>query len=131
MDFQGALRARLLAAAPVTALVAQRVYWVERPQASALPAVTLQTISDTRPQHMTNFDGLDVARVQVDVWGLSYSQVKAIAESVINAVVAQATSNGIRFDRAFIDSIRDLGERTETQFIHRTSIDMIFHHTVA
>ena len=93
MDWQAALRARLVAAAPVTALVGSRIYWVDRPQASALPAITLQTISDDRPQHMKGFIGLNPARVQVDK--------------------------------------RDLGERVETQFIHRASIDFIIHHAAA
>ena len=128
MDWQGALRARLIAAAPVTALVAQRIYWVDRPQAAALPAITLQTITQLRPQHMGGFDGLDFARVQIDVWALTYGAVQPIVEAVIAALVPAHSGNGIRFDRAFIDSIRDLGERTETQFIHRASLDMIFHH---
>lgn len=131
MDFQGALRARLLAANPVTALVAQRVYWVDRPQSSALPAITLQTVTEERPQHFTSFDGLNISRVQMDSWGTSYAQAKSLNDAAIAAVIAKETSNGIRFSRAFIDSIRDLGERTETQFIHRVSSDLIFHHATA
>lgn len=128
MDFQGALRARLVAAAPVTTLVAQRIYWVDRPQTAVLPSVTLQVITEDRPQHMAGLDGMDVARVQIDVWGTSYGQVRPIAEAVIAALLPENTSNGIIFSRAFVDSVRDLGERTETQFIHRASIDLIIHH---
>jgi hypothetical protein len=131
MDWQGALRARLIAAASVTALVAQRVYWVDRPQASALPAITLQTISEARPQHLKGFDGLSASRVQIDCWAPSHIGSTQLADAVIAAVVPENTANGIHFDRAFIDSIRDLGERVETQFIHRASIDLIFHHTTA
>lgn len=131
MDWQGALRARLIAAAPVTALVDQRVYWVDRPQTSALPAITLQTITEDRPQHMLGFDGLDVSTVQMDVWGTSYAQVQQAKEAALAAVIGESTANGIRFARAFIDAIRDLGERVETQFIHRASIDLIFHHATA
>jgi hypothetical protein len=131
MDWQGALRARLIAAAPVTALVVQRVYWVDRPQASDLPAITLQTISEERPQHMKGFDGLDVSRVQLDCWATSYSQAQALKEAALAATVGEHTGNGVRFERAFIDSIRDLGERVETQFIHRASIDLIIHHSTA
>jgi hypothetical protein len=131
MDWQGALRARLIAAAPVTALVAQRVYWVDRPQASALPAITLQTITEDRPQNMAGFDGLDRSLVQLDVWGNSYAQVQQVKEAALAAVIPANTANGIRFWRAFVDSIRDLGEQVETQFIHRASIDLIFHHATA
>lgn len=125
MDMQAALRARLLAAAPVTSLVAQRVYWVDRPQAAALPAVTLQTISDERPQHLKGFQALRSTRVQLDVWGDTYSQCRAIAEAAIAALVPEHRGNGIRFDRALVDGPRDLGEQTDTKFIHRTSIDLI------
>jgi hypothetical protein len=128
MDWQAALRARLLAASPITALVAQRVYWMSRPQGSALPAITLQTISDEREQHMKGFHGVQSARVQVDVWGETYGSVRDIANKVIAALVPANTANGIRFDRGFVDSIRDLGERTETAFLHRASIDFIIHH---
>lgn len=131
MDWQGALRARLLAASPVTALVAQRIYWVDRPQAAALPAITLQSISEDRPQHFAGFDGLDVNRCQVDVWAASYAQVQQVKEAVIAALVPESTANGIHFARSFLDSIRDLGERTETMFIHRASIDLMIHHTTA
>jgi hypothetical protein len=67
----------------------------------------------------------------MDVWGTSYGQVQALKEAALAAVIGENTSNGIRFARAFIDSIRDLGEQTETQFIHRASIDLIFHHATA
>lgn len=131
MDWQGALRARLIAAAPVTALVAQRVYWVDRPQTSSLPAITLQTIIEDRPQTMAGFDGLDRSLVQMDVWGTTYAQVQQVKEAALAAVVPENTGNGVHFARAFIDTIRDLGERVETQFIHRASIDLIIHHAIA
>lgn len=131
MDWQGALRARLIAAAPVTALVGTRVYWVERPQATSLPAITLQTISEDRRQHMAGFDGLDVSRVQIDCWATKHVGSTELAEAAIAALIPAATSNGVRFERAFIDSLRDLGEQAGTQFIHRASIDLIIHHAVA
>jgi hypothetical protein len=119
MDMQGALRARL------TGLAGGRVYWVDRPQAASLPAITLQIISDLRPQHLKGFNGLRDTTVQLDCWGATYSEVTALKEAALLAIVPSVTSNGIRFDRAIIDSERDLGERTETQFIHRASVDLI------
>lgn len=128
MDWQGALRARLTTAASVTALVAQRVYWVDRPQTSSLPAITLQTIDDARPQTHQGFQSTRPSVVQIDTWATTYAQSKALAEAVIATLVPQETSNGIRFLRAFVEGVRDLGERVETQFIHRTSIDLIVWH---
>ena len=118
--------------APVTALVGQRVYWVDRPQAAALPAIVLQTISDPRPQHLKGFDALRETRVQLDVFaanqpgGLNgYDLTRRITEAAIAALVPENSGNGIIFNRALVDGARDLGERTETQFIHRHSIDLL------
>ncbi len=129
MEMAGALRARLLAAAPITASVAQRVYWVSRPQAAALPAITLQVINEERAQHMAGYDGMTVSRVQVDVWALTYAETKTIAEAIVAAITPAETSNGVVFTRAFFDGSRDLGENASTQFIHRTSLDFIVHHS--
>jgi hypothetical protein len=76
-----------------------------------LPAVTLQIISDIRPQHLKGFNPLRDTRVQIDCWATSYAAVTALKEAVLAAVVPENTSNGIRFDRAIIDGERDLGER--------------------
>ncbi len=128
---QGALRARLIAASAVNALVAGRIYWVDRPQGTALPAITLQVISDERSQDMEGFVSARATNVQVDCWAISYATKAQIAEAVIAALVPAETSNGVKFLRAFVDSIRDLGERVETTFYHRTSIDLIVWHTTA
>lgn len=129
MTMQEALRLRITGAnTPAGA----RVYWVDRPQTSALPAVTLQIISDLRPQHLKGFNELRDTRVQIDCWAKTtdnvsagYLAATALKEAVLAAVVPENTSNGIRFDRAIIDGERDLGERVETQFIHRASLDLI------
>ena len=136
MDFEGALRARLLAASPVTTLVGQRVYWVDRPQAAGLPAITLQIIDQERAQHMQGVQGLQSALVQIDGWAADieggpsgYAQGKALKEAIIAALLPEETSNGVKFGRAFVRS-RDLSERTETQFIHRPSMDFTFFYSI-
>lgn len=123
MDMQGALRARITGASTTAGT---RVYWVDRPQSAALPAVTLQTISDPRPQHLKGFDELRETRVQIDCWADTYAIAKALMEAVLTAVVPENTANGIRFDRALVDSTNDSGERTETKFIHRQTADLFF-----
>lgn len=127
MDMQAALRARLLAASPVTTLISQRVYWVSRPQASSLPAIVLQTMGDERPQHLQGFDDLRPARVQVETWGRNYAEARAVKEAAIAALVGEETSNGITFNRAKIQDWSDQIERTETAEIHRHIFDLIFH----
>lgn len=122
MDWQGALRARLLEAPAVAELVAQRVTWVDRPQAAALPAITLQIIFEDRAQHMTGFVGRQFASVQVDVWASSSTEAASLKEAVIAALVPKTTTQGIRFGRALVTA-RDQSERTEAQFIYRPSLD--------
>lgn len=122
MDMPAALRARIIGASTAAGT---RVTWVDRPQAAELPAVTLQIVSDQRPQHLKGFDPLRGTIVQIDCWGETYAAVTALKEAVLAAVVPGAAANGIRFDRAIVDSERDLGERTETQFIHRSSVDLV------
>lgn len=80
---------------------------------------------------MSGLVGLDQANVQIDVWGTTYSQVRQIADAVIAALLPAQTGNGVKFSRAFIDSITDRGERVETQFIHRAQLDFIIHHATA
>lgn len=136
MDMESALRARLLAAATVAALVGNRVTWIDRPQMAALPAITLQIVTDERAQNYKGFDGLQPGYVQIDVWSLSYAAAKALKEAIIGndvtpgAVVPAGSFFGIRFTRGFVTA-RDLSERTETQFIFRPSIDLTFHYANA
>ncbi len=130
MDMEGALRARLVAAAPVAALVGARIYWTERPQASALPAVTLQVIDDEREQHMKGVQGMQSTLVQIDAWAATYASGKALKEAIIAALLPANSSNGVNFGRSFVRS-RDLSERTETQFIFRQSMDFTINHASA
>ena len=120
MDFEGALRARLLGVAP-------RTYWVDRPQSSQLPAAVLQKMGGERRQHMKGFDELRPTRVQFEAWATSFSAAKALLEAMIDAAVPENTSNGIIFNRAIVDGEpQTMGERTETAFVHRHIVDLIF-----
>ncbi len=137
MDMQGALRARLLAAATITTLVGTRVHWMSRPQNDPLPAITLNTVSDGRPKHLKGYQGLRETRVQCDCWAkdtsatYGYSQARALAEAAIAVLSPPQTGNGIRFDHAIADGPRDLGENIGTAFIHRASVDFIIWHGVS
>lgn len=132
MDLQGALRARLLAAAPVTALVGQRIYWVVRPQATELPAITLETVTGDRPRTYGGLQATRAPRVQMNVWAPDYS----LAQQVIAAAVAalaptQVTSNGIYFDQIDFESEGDSLERLGTTDIIHKRIDLIVWHSPA
>lgn len=124
MDMQGALRARLLGATPA----AQRVYWVTRPQASALPAITLQTLSGAYPQTYSGLQATRETRVQMDAWAASHAEASAIAAAAVTALQPKATTNGVRFDAIHFEGERDFIERAGTTDIYRTSIDLIVWH---
>jgi hypothetical protein len=128
---KSAFRARLKADATVTGLVSTRIDWTKRPQGKALPAITLHRISAPRGQHFKGFHGTQMARVQVDIWADSEAELKPIEDAVLAAIVPEATQDSIHFARSFVDNVRDLGEQTETGFIHRTAIDLIVHTTAA
>lgn len=128
MDMQAALRARLVAAAT---LAGSRVYWLDRPQGTDLPSITLQTVSGDRPQHMAGFQGTRSSRVQMDVWAASYSAARQIMDAAVAAIAPKNTSNGIEFGRTFFEDERDFTERLETQTIYRTSVDLIVWHSPA
>lgn len=130
MTMQSALRTRLKADATVAALVSTRIDWVERPQGKALPAITLQTISDPRPQHMGGNQDTRQTIVQVDCWAAKYADVRECADAVIACLTPSADAGGVRFLRSFVDNERDLAERTETATIYRVSVDMRITHTL-
>lgn len=124
MDMPGALRARAIADAGVATIAGTRVYWVQRIQGKPLPAVTLTVVSDPRPQHLKGFFALRETVVQADCLAESHKQATDLAEAVIAALVPEHSGNGIVFNRALVDAVRDLGEQTETHFIYRTSVDL-------
>jgi len=124
-DFQAGVRSRLIAAATSAG---SRIYWVERPQLSALPAVTLQTISDPRPQHLKGLDGARPTRVQVDCWAATYAVALALARACIGALQPPTILAGKKFGQATIEGQRDLGEDQNGTLIHRQSVDLIIWH---
>jgi hypothetical protein len=124
MDMHVALRARLLGATAA----GQRVYWVTRPQSSALPAITLQTVSGGYPQ---TYDGLQATRsprIQLDAWAASHSEARAIIAAAVAELAPKETSNGVVFDSIQFDGERDFVERVGTTDIYRTSVDLIVWH---
>lgn len=124
MDMEAVLRARLIAAVSVSALVGTRIYWDDRPQSSALPAILLTVISDIRGQLLGGWDMLE-ARVQADVLALSFAEKKALKEAVIEVLAPAYSGNGIQFMRATEIAAVPRNERTETQYIFRDAIDFL------
>jgi hypothetical protein len=128
MDMQAALRARLVGQTGA----ASRVYWLDRPQGTDLPAITLQTISADRPRTHSGLQPLRLSRVQMDVWANSYAEGRTVFEAAVAAVVpTKLTANGIFFDSIYFEGEADLTERLETKLIYRTRVDLLVWHQPA
>lgn len=122
-----ALLERLRADASIAAIVGARVNWIERPQGSTLPAVTLQVISPGREYTYAGASGTASPRVQADCWGRTYQEAKLLSRALIACVEQRETVRGIRFAPAFIDAARDMPteELDGGAKVYRVSIDAI------
>lgn len=125
MSFESALRARLIAAPPVHAMVQDRVHWKARPQGGALPAIVLIMIHDSRPQHLDGFQSLRPTRIQADCYGRTYEEARELRDAVIPILAAKAVEQDTRFDVGFINGGSDRLDETAAdpafvQFIDAT-----------
>lgn len=128
-DMRAALAARLLQAPGVSTIVGTRVDWLRRPQAAALPSITLQTITDARPRHLKGYQGARETRVQIDCWATSYAASVSAASAVVAIVEAPGVFGGVRFGGAAIEGQRDFVEDRDGETdLYRQSIDVTFWH---
>lgn len=125
MDWQAALLVRARAGVAKT-------YWVNAPQGTTRPYVTLLDVTSLRPQTLSGWD-LEASRVQIDVWTDKYADKQTIMEAMLAALVPGGTSNGHTFQRADIAlGPRDIaGERDGTNPVFRKNADLIIHHKPA
>lgn len=84
------LRAVLLAAAPVSALVGTRVAAMLTPEGDPPPYVVYQVISAERFGSMSAPGTLRNARVQVTSWARTYAEAKALSLAVADAIEGAA-----------------------------------------
>jgi hypothetical protein len=136
-ELEMAVRARLLAAPAIQAVANLRVDWGFRP-APPLPALVLEVVTDIRPHHFQDRQGLRETRVQVDAWGKTRTEAKRLALLTINALEPSAQvdiqgspghipgmATGVRFERSFADGPEPSTESTETGVIHRARFDIM------
>ncbi len=145
-DWGSALTAQLLANAALSALVGDRIDWLAWAESGVDRQVTLQTISDVRPDHYSGSIDHRMTRVQADAWStISSGDAAAIAEAVIGAVrldagdVANAPEgsadrsgawvrDGVRFDRPQIEGPVDGVEQLDTVRVYRARVDLLLWH---
>lgn len=103
------VRAALAGAAPVTALVADRISEAPRAQGEALPAIVLTVISRVAIQHLRGDASLDEVRIQVDSLAATKTAAAALAAAVRTALTT--------VDRILQNEIGDFDEETGTPVV--------------
>jgi hypothetical protein len=76
------LRALLLGYGPLSALLADRIHWDERPQGEALPGVILQGVDRRQQSTLNGLSGLYIGRVQIDAHALTRGAALSIADQI-------------------------------------------------
>lgn len=85
------LVAHLLADTALAALVGPRINWLKRPQADALPAISLQVASAPHTYTMKGREPLVGRLVQMDVWASTYASKTAVKRALIAALTGAKT----------------------------------------
>ena len=91
MSLESKLYTLLSADAGVTALVALRTYPLVAPQGAEMPFIVYNRISSGRQYSLTGYSNLENPRMQVDCYGTTYSEAKALSEAVITALRGATT----------------------------------------
>lgn len=92
------LRAAMIAAPAVTALVGQRIAAGLLPEGELRPYITYSLVTGERIPSMTDSGLMRHARMQINCWSISYAEAKQIALAVQTAIEASAL-----FDCVFIN----------------------------
>ncbi|MGB3349740.1 MAG: DUF3168 domain-containing protein [Brucella anthropi] len=122
------LTALLLNAAGLTAHVpAANMHWVRAPQGTKPTYLVMQVISGDPDYHMQGPSGYAVHRLQIDIYGLTYTAVKGAKDALVQLLSGH--KGGI-FQGIFVDSERDLPamDAGEVSALFRKSIDFVVHH---
>jgi hypothetical protein len=127
-----ALREALLADAGVSAIVAGRVSWGARPQASALPAIILHVVSAPMDHTHRGRTELVGHLVQIDCWGGAYLAAKTLARAVLAALDGMKTPPLQAFPLDVRDDDFTQGDGPDASGasdFYRTSIDARIWHS--
>lgn len=118
----------------LTALLASvaggRRYWVRAPaniNVNAGPYLVLNRVDGVPSYDYQGSAGYVQSRVQVDVYGKTYTATKDAVRALVAAVSGQSTGD---IQAIFVNSERDLpaADAGEVNNIFRTSVDLILHH---
>lgn len=133
MTLEAALTARIGADGELASMLAEDGGWSLRLR--SLPAISMQIVSDPRPQHYKGFQRKRRSFVQVDVWGADVASVGSVRDRLIGLLVPASRVGEVGFDRAEVSGARTLGVPEQSgaptrhrDEVRRASIDFIFLH---
>ncbi|QIG80108.1 hypothetical protein [Stakelama tenebrarum] len=128
MSFETAVSARFLADADMTAAIGGRVNWQVRAQGNPLPDITLDIVSDARPQHFKGFERVRPTRVQVTVRAADPASAVRLRDLAIEILVPPAIADGVKFQRAQDVQVRTGFEPGPTEDAFGQILDLILIH---
>lgn len=114
MNLETKLYSLLSSDAGVIALCSTRIYPLVAPQEAAMPLIVYTRVSSGREYSLTGYSNLENPRMQIDCYGTTYSETKALAEAVTTALRGATTFGTAQ------DDPQEMYEDDET---HRVSID--------
>lgn len=127
-----ALRALLAGNAPLTALVAQRIYWGAIPQDATDPCVVMYRITGAPGYHMQGSDGLESSIVQVNVRAMSTTSMWAVSRAIKAKLSGfKGVQSGIDFRGIFLRAERQAFEKPATTGYHTAQLDFDIWSTAA
>jgi len=91
MSLETKLYSLLSADEGVLALVSTRIYPLTAPQEAEMPFVVYTRVSSNRLYSLTGYSNLEYPRMQVDCYGVTYSEMKLLSEAVIAALRSSTT----------------------------------------
>lgn len=127
-DMESAIIQLLLDSAPVVAMVGTRVYPVERPQGSVLPAIVCKRI-DGGPEYANDGEtGLENGRIQLDIYASIYTNAMAVKRVVRTALSGVRDVTVLGVDVKFITVVfeRDTkeGGANQAEYLYRRQVDV-------
>lgn len=128
MSWELGLVARLTADPDVAEMVGANVEWDDLAPDAPLPAITLQTITDARPDTHDGFDEFRPTRVQLNALARTKAEAVAVRDAAIAALIGPAYAEGAEFLRSFVDGGGSDAERLPTGRICRERTDLIIWH---
>lgn len=129
MTWEHALTARIEALTGVTAVVGQRIHWVQAPRNTELPYLVLTVLNDERQPLMEGTQEFRESMVQADFYGASYDQLIPAREALFTGLGVAGTAGGVRFDPIEVIRVEtDAVDMTDGAHAVRASNDLLIWH---